>query len=259
MFLVGTSVQKAIDSIGIIRLLRLARIIRLIRLVRLVPELKSMVYLISASMHAFMWTVALLFILIYCMAVYYTELASDIVKKSEFGEIEQDNVKRNFGSIVTSILSLWQAISGGDDWRNFVDSFHEFDPARRFINIIVFSVYIAFAGLVMLNLVTGVFVEGAQRLIQEEQDAELVRHVRKLFNLTDVDSSGEITIDEFESQLEQPKFADFLRNVELQNLEGSSLFQLLDTDRSGQIDVDEFVQGCMRLRGPARSVDLNAL
>lgn len=258
LFLAGTKVQKTVDSLGVLRMLRLARIIRLIRMVRLVPELKSMVLLISASMHAFLWTVALLLILIYCVAVYYTELSTEICIKNKVGQASQEVLRKNFGSVGTAILSLFQAISGGDDWRNFVDDFKGLGRGSHFINTFVFAVYIAFATLVMLNLVTGVFVEGAQRLIQEEKDGELIRSVRKLFNLTDVDLSGEISFDEFEIQMDDKRMEDFLCCVDLQYAEAKSLFKLLDADRSGQIDVAEFVQGCMRLRGPARSVDLSA-
>merc|ERR1711920_778368 len=34
------------------------------------------------------------------------------------------------------------------------------------------------------------------------------------------------------------------------------LFKLLDVDHSGEIDLDEFVGGFMRLRGPAKSIDI---
>jgi hypothetical protein len=259
MFLTGTDVQETIDGAGILRMLRLARIARLVRMVRLVPELKSMVYLISASMHAFIWTMALLLILIYCVAVYYTEVSAGIIRDNEVDELGKEELLRHFGSIGSSTLSLFMAITGGDDWRNFVDQFRKLSQSSFLLHSFLFCVYMAVAVLVMLNLVTGVFVEGAQRMIQEEKDAELVKTVRKLFNITDVDLSGEISFDEFEERLNQDDHNDLFNIIELQHAEAKSLFKLIDTDRSGTIDIAEFVQGCMRLRGPARSVDLSAL
>merc|ERR1712048_972640 len=35
-----------------------------------------------------------------------------------------------------------------------------------------------------------------------------------------------------------------------------ALFKLLDDDGSGTIDADEFVDGCLRLQGQAKSIDL---
>jgi hypothetical protein len=259
LFLEGSALQKTIDNMGVLRMLRLARIIRLVRMVRLLPQLKSMVYLISASMEAFLWTIALLFILIYCLSVYYTELCTDVVRKKSVSEESEEVLRNNFGSIGHSILSLFQAITGGDDWRNFVDDFVELGHRSMMVNTMVFAVYIAFASLVMLNLVTGVFVEGAQRLIQEEKDGELLKSVNNLFKLTDSDLSGSISAEEFEACMVQTEEVGCGFLSDFHPGEAKNLFKMLDVDHSGQIDVDEFVAGLMRLRGNARSIDLTAL
>ena len=34
------------------------------------------------------------------------------------------------------------------------------------------------------------------------------------------------------------------------------LFRQLDRDGSGEVDVDEFLEGCMMIKGPARSIDV---
>merc|ERR1719456_1157289 len=51
----------------------------------------------------------------------------------------------------------------------------------------------------------------------------------------------------------------FFQAVDLNKEQGCDLFRLLDEDQSGTLTVEEFVCGCMRLKGPARSVDLSAL
>lgn len=38
-----------------------------------------------------------------------------------------------------------------------------------------------------------------------------------------------------------------------------SLFKLMDTSGNGDLDAAEFVEGCMRLKGPARSMDVSLL
>merc|ERR1712232_258157 len=145
-------------------------------MVHLFHQLKSMVYLIMASAGSFFWTVFLVSIMMYCMAVYFTDLATGIAQRSQAeGGLDygapsvtppcdsilssSDKIQQHWGTIGDSILSAYMAISGGDDWRNLVDVFGR-DPSYLF-NTLIFSFYIAFATLVMLNLVTGVFVEGA--------------------------------------------------------------------------------------------------
>jgi len=257
-FLTKTKVRGVIDNMGVLRMLRLGRIVRLIRMVRLIPELKSMVYLISASMWSFFWTVVLLVLVMYCFAVYYTEVATDIGTEESLAEKDRIAILAHWGSVSRSILSLYKAITGGDDWVNFIEVFD--NPLSHYtLNTLVFCLYMAFAVMVMLNLVTGVFVEGAQRIIREDKDSELIKQVRKLFQLADSDGSNEITWEEFKAQMENRAMDEYFKAVDLSRKEAKDLFKLLDIDHSGSISVEEFVKGCLRLRGPARSVDLAAL
>merc|ERR1712110_179503 len=100
----------------------------------------------------------------------------------------------------------------------------------------VISVYIAFATLVMLNLVTGIFVESAQTNIREDKDHEIVNQVKELFLAGDENQSGSITWKEFEKQLQNPKMAVFFKAVDLDMTEARSLFKLLDIHGTGEIN-----------------------
>jgi len=255
LLLQGTEIQKVIDSMGVLRMLRLGRVVRLVRMVRLIPELKSMVYLIMASMGSFFWTLVLLVIVLYCSAVYFTELATDLVRDNPDADL--GDIDLHWGSIFNSIISLFQAITGGDDWMNFVESVTTKDT--RQLNMVVFMIYISFATLVMLNLVTGVFVEGAQRIIREDKDNEMHRKVSNLFYFSDMDCNGEISKMEFEECMELDEFDAFLKETELKKDSSDCLFSILDTDNSGSLSVEEFVEGCIKLRGPAKAGDLCCL
>eukprot|EP00913_Durusdinium_trenchii_P001075 g987.t1 len=112
-----------------------------------------MVYLILASLKSFLWTVVLLIILMYCVAVYFTELAYDLRNK---------HPQKDFSSL-------------GSTWghsHNFISVFDDYVGSSTSTNTLVFSIFIAFATLVMMNLVTGVFVDGAQRIAREEKNQE---------------------------------------------------------------------------------------
>ena len=39
-------------------------------------------------------------------------------------------------------------------------------------------------------------------------------------------------------------------------LGGSKVFKILDLDDDGALDADEFLSGCLRLRGPAKTLDV---
>merc|ERR1719517_350810 len=68
-----------------------------------------------------------------------------------------------------------------------------------------------------------------------------------------------MTWDQFESQLHLPEMELYFKAIDLDVSEARGLFKLLDLDESGTINVDEFVMGCLRLRGPAKAIDMATL
>jgi len=238
-------------------MIKLSRLSRLTRMVRLIPELKSMVYLIFASMGSFLWTLVLMMLVVFCMAVYLTELASDMVQRGDIIEADLARVEIFWGSIPKSVLTLYMSITGGDDWRTVVNVFWKSDDEFIYVTTAIsFVVFIAFTTLVMLNLVTGVFVEGAQRIIREDLDAELMNMAATVFIEADCDHSKSITADEWNEQLYMGHLDDYIRAVGVSRAEATQLFQLLDQDDSGEVTIVEFVRGCLRLRGAAKAMDV---
>jgi len=156
-----------------------------------------------------------------------------------------------------SMLSIFQATTGGDDWRNFIDVFE--GHSSYFWHTAAFCIYVAFATLVMLNLVTGVFVEGAQRIIKQDKDVELIKTVCTIFNHIDTDESMTITRSEFMTHLDKGIMDTYFEALELSKGQAHEIFELLDIDGDTTLSVEEFVKGCMRLRGPARSIDISSL
>eukprot|EP00927_Polykrikos_kofoidii_P002187 TRINITY_DN10857_c0_g1_i1.p1 TRINITY_DN10857_c0_g1~~TRINITY_DN10857_c0_g1_i1.p1 ORF type:complete len:1583 (-),score=353.88 TRINITY_DN10857_c0_g1_i1:39-4787(-) len=238
---------------GFLRLLRLGKFMRICRLLSAVPELKMMVYLISASVQSFMWAIVLMFLMICVMAVYFTEVATKMVRD---GLHTRNDVLEQWGSVSSSILSLFMAISGGDDWSVFVATFMADKSYVGTFNIVVFSAYVAFMALVTMNLVTGVFVEGAQRLISNDKDAAFLAQTQGIFGVTDEDGDMEISWEEFQDLIETQQMSDYFKSCDVNQKAAKGLFRMLDADQSGTLSVDEFVMGCLRLRGQARSVDL---
>merc|ERR1719361_3397704 len=80
-----------------------------------------------------------------------------------------------------------------------------------------------------------------------------------MFACTGQDRDGRLSWEEFVTQLEAPGIEKFFESMEIEPLEARGLFFLLDTDESGFIDAEEFTQGFLRLRGPARAIDVSTL
>jgi len=258
VLLAGTAVQEVIRSLGVLRILRLGRIVRFIRMVRLIPELKSMVYLITASMSSFFWTVVLLLMLVYIFAVYFTELATELSQQHPSTEPSIEVMLEYWGSLPRSTLALFMAISGGEDWRNFVDVF-DVESTSYLLHVILFSMYIAFATMVMLNLVTGVFVDGAQKMFNQEQEDQLIRIAAKIFVDAEKDSSESISFEEFARLVATRCLDDWFAALGFSLGEADKLFQVIDEDDSGSLSLSEFVRGCLRMKGNVKACDLALL
>eukprot|EP00415_Alexandrium_ostenfeldii_P001292 UN1292 len=146
------------------------------------------------------------------------------------------------------------AISGGDDWRNFVECFKR-EPAWG-VYVTLFSIYIAFATMVMANLVTGYFVDGAQKMMNAEEEDHLIRLAAKIFMEADKDQSETISLEEFEELVGTGMLDDWFAALGFGLQEADRLFSVIDEDDSGSLTLSEFVRGCLRLKGSVKACDL---
>merc|ERR1719269_511324 len=103
--------------------------------------------------------------------------------------------------------------------------------------------------MVLMNLVTGVFGEGAGRLARRGRDTEMAKLAYRAFASVDVDGSSTISRQELEDSFNSEMMRAFLEAMELSENSALNLFDLLDEDRSDSITVEEFVKGCGRLKG----------
>jgi hypothetical protein len=253
----GGDAKEKMGEVSFLKMLRLGRVVRLLRMVKLIPELKSMVYLIAASMQSFLWTMVLLALLMFGVAVHLTEVVADYRQKLATDEFlihpgDETMLEDGWGSLMGSVTTLYQAILGGIDWKEVMDELKIISWSPP----VLFAMYIAFGSLVMLNLVTGVFVEGAQRIVSEDRDLELVKQARKVFNVVDDSDNSEISWLEFEAHMADPGMAQYFKLLGMSRKDAKDLFTLLDSDHSGSLSVKEFVSGCLNLRGAAKSLDL---
>jgi hypothetical protein len=85
--------------------------------------------------------------------------------------------------------------------------------------------------------------------------------MERIFNVIDEDGGGDITFSEMQRFISEDnsELSDYLEALGITSSDVWVLFKLLDLDGSGKIDVHEFIQGCMRLKGEARSFDINCM
>merc|ERR1712079_468960 len=83
--------------------------------------------------------------------------------------------------------------------------------------------------------------------------------VRTFFSEADADGSKTLSIHEFRKHLDDKNVCAYFHALGIDVSQAEQLFHLLDKDNSQTVSLNEFLAGCMRLRGHAKSLDVNML
>jgi len=193
-----------------------------------------------------------LFLLIYVMAVYLTSIVRDAEAVNLRNGLEVTTLNRYFGTLGRSILVLYQSVTGGMDWDDAVAPL--MDDISDWLGF-MYACYVAFVVLAMMNVVTGVFTETALLSAKRDQDIYMVNHVRDLFHQLDLDNTGMISWQQIEQQMGTPEMQEYFKAIDIDVSEAQGLFKLLDLNDCGIISSEDFLNGCIRIRGPARALE----
>merc|ERR1719262_93315 len=108
--------MTAFRILGVLRLLKLIRMIRVLRFFR---ELRLMLMSIMNSVKSLVWAFSLVCMMIYILGIFLTQVVTDFVRENP--EMEDSELTEYYGSLTLSLFSLYQAISGGNDWAQLAD------------------------------------------------------------------------------------------------------------------------------------------
>jgi len=248
----------------ILRIFRFGRILRLIRVVRVFHSFRLMVLSIMGSMVSLLWVFVLLFVIIYGFSILFLHGVSEADLKA-IDEETSDMLRTHYGSVYASLMSLFMAISGGMDWADLMQPLDEVHDLLGY----GFALYVFFMFFGVLNVVVATFVDSAfeiskkdaENIVQEEleKNAFYARSIREFFQSADKDGSNSLSWEEFQKHLDDKRVQAYFTSLQLDVSQARALFLLLDTDENDQVDIEQFVCGCMRLKGEAKSIDVNMI
>lgn len=244
--------QHNADVMRAVRILRVIKVLRLVGTVRMAEDLQLLINCLLLSLKQFVWSVLLLLLAIYVMAVYVTQAATAYRIEQPSGTYAEQ-ISRWWGSMPQSILSLFQGITGGIDWHQIAE------PLMKGISPwfgLLFVFFMAFCILALLNVITGTFVE---TMSQQAKDLHLrgrIVQARRLFREIDTDASGFISPDEILEHTSNPAVQEFFETIDVHPSEAKNLLEVIDLDGNGKINFEEFLEGSLRLNGAAKSSDL---
>jgi len=216
------------------------------------------------SVRSLFWLMVLLCIILYVFSICFTQGVTEYLINGlpdEDGEL-----KKYYGSLSHSAFTLFISITGGVSWQEVLH------PLARagWPFTTLFLAYVSFCVFSkVLNIVTGVFVDGAIQRSAQERDLRLEKekeqkkvYISMLMDLLrEIDSGGTgvITRQELEEAFKSDKVRYSFSVLDIDINDSNYLFDMLDDDGSGEVDMEEFVSGCLRLKGNAKSIDIHTL
>merc|ERR1712232_588792 len=172
-----------------------------------------------------------------------------------------------FGSVEGAMLSLYKATTNGDDWSLF---YNVLQPTGWF-NTTGYLFFIAFTQVAFINIISALFIEKALKLAQPDRDRlalelrkEQIKQVEELTTLCndlDKDKNGTIDAEQFQTMLNNSHKVRSYFNVMGLDIKDASTFlsTLVELGDGGEVEISAFVEGCMKMRGTATSLDLQTL
>jgi hypothetical protein len=263
----GQSSLTTLRILRIVRITRLIRILRVARIIRFVRALRTLVHSIASTRTRLVWALTLLGLIIYVFAIVFTQGTQDALLNEDHQLSAEDvaAIEEYWSSVPVSMFTLFKAISNGVSWDAVVRPLGSITAFWAF----VFTFYVVFSVFAVLNVMTGVFCQSAIESAAWDQELVVQAHIqnrssyidraKQLFRKIDDDDSGAITFQELEAGLADPKVQTWLESLGVDLNDAWTLFKLMDHDQLHLIDIGKFVAGCLRLNGPARSVDLAVL
>jgi len=246
------------------RFVRFVRVLRIVRVMKLFGELRVLVATIVHSFKALLWSMILLMMIMIMSGVFLCQLLKDFIQ-DEDGPYELRHwTFRHYGSSMRAVWTMFEVtLSGG--WPMY---------ARRLVEevsgwyAIFWIFYIWVVVFAIIRIITAIFLKetlqvaasDAEMMVNEQMKAKqhYVKKLSTVFNALDTSGDGRLSEPEFKTIMSHPKVKSWLQILELEVHDAEGLFHLLD-DGDGEITYDEFLQGVMRLKGPAKSMDVVAI
>jgi hypothetical protein len=200
-------------------------------------------------------------------SIMFVQTVADYLSKNKNADPEiQDALSELFPSVQGGILTLLKAVSGGDDWSYGYNTLCQVGWFTS--GLYVF--FILFFIISVWNVVTSLFIEKAMsaaqpdlsHLMYEQQMSDL-KYAEDLMEMTkelDTDNSGTISFREFINYFQNEKYRSFFlaRGIEIKDAQ--KFFQILSgIAGTDEVECEAFVQGCMRMKGLASSLDVQTI
>jgi hypothetical protein len=252
---------------------------RILRTIKFVKDLRVMLEGILVSGSSIVWALLILLSMQYMLAI----VIMNIVKlnlENDAGVMEDPaTVNREFfldadncyTTIFDIIWMLFLGITGGADWYDYIQPLADsWGLGWQWVFRIIFLIYISLVQLCVLNILTGVFVENANKITGQDEttmlSAEMEERTRfndmiaKIFEEVCEDDS--IDFEQFEEIVGEESIQKQFRSlgIELDLDNARNIFDMISGGgEDARITCEQFQSGIYRMHGPAKNIDMAQL
>lgn len=263
-------VSNSSDQLENAKALKMLRVLRVFRVLRFFRQLAQFTVMVLSSLRQLFWAMVLFSLINYIAALTLADGAAKWlrVETQDFvlpitANSKIEAVHKRFGGVQTSCYTLFQVALGGVSWGEVTDVALD----MSWIYFTVLCLYITFIVIAVLNVFTGVFVEEALQQKQRQIDVlieskisqrdDFMTKIRDFFSVVDEDGDGTISFEEVREMLQDPSLSAYFDVLGFRTHDAERMFDLLDSDGSGTIGSAEFIEGCDKITGSARGIDLH--
>lgn len=260
MVLSGMSIN--VSFLRVLRLLKLAKVIRVVRLMRFCRELRVMLVMVVGSLSTLFWALVMLSLIIYIFSIIIVQGVQAHI--AEGSSDERDALLLEFwGSLGISMITLYQAITGGYDWDYVADPLLALGPHYY----AVFCVYLGGLTLSVLNILIGMFCDKAMLVKNKDIDRVMLeaekmreRQQARVLKLFHEDGAKGVSWNTFVKMMPaQPAISDFMRLCELELGDAESIFRAITCSRDEHVRGEDFIMACLKVSGDVKRRDVVTL
>jgi len=211
----------------------------------------------------------LCFVLYLFGLLFMQALLDCMAPERDLDPIKQTEILDNFGSLAKTIVSLYMAVTGGDDWSKY----YRIVSCAGWMYGWMFIFYTFVLFFALFNIVTGSLVEKAMSsnkpdradriLNQRKVFAEQKEQFLDIFKAMDEDESGKISRSEFLKCMSNPAVLAYMASIDVAVDDVELFFNTVahvhlseGGDGGLQVPIERFVEMCMHLKGTATAIDM---
>lgn len=252
-------------NFSVVRVLRMAKMLKLLRMVRLMRmfrQLRLILNSIMGSINSMFWSIVLILVITGCLGICFVQAATEELRQNSDVVVDEE-LDEWWGSVPKAMISMYMASFGGEDWRKIAEPLEGLSSGFFYG---VFLLYIGFFHCVIANTLTSLFVEATisnadtdhQQLImlELENKDKYIKMLSSWFKSIADGETRQVSMDTFTQQLHRPEMFAFASRMGIEITDIRQFFAVLTSNGTKPVDLETFVIGCIKLKGPAKSMDL---